>query len=278
MTIAFFRQSDSLVARCPCARAVLLIGITAAVVRAAPVDAQSDLLATRPGLEVGGQVANYEYHEPGLQLKGNRAGVVGTYAFVNPENRLFTRAEARGSFGSLNYTGSGTLDSVPDWILEARILIGKDFFPSGSYSLSPYFGLGYRYLYNDLRGYSSTGAVGYRRYSNYLYAPVGFTSRIKMGTRWVLAPSVEYDAFISGKQESNLSDTGLGYNDVTNTQDDGYGYRVSIMVEDYRWTFGLWMHYWHIMESDRQPISPFALAYEPENWTRETGFELRYRF
>jgi hypothetical protein len=273
-----FRRSGSLQARRYSTSTFLLTGIAVAVFLVTPARAQVDRLATRAGLEAGGQVARYRYHEPGMQLTGNRGGAVGTYALVGPETQLFTRIEARGSYGSLKYTGSGTLYAVPDWILEARIVGGRDFFPGGGISLSPYLGLGYRRLYDDLRGYTSTGAVGYRRYSGYLYAPVGLTSRIRMGNRWVLAPSIEYDAFLRGKQISKLSDAGLGDSDVTNTQDSGVGYRASVMAETDRWAFGLWMHYWHIRESDLQPSSPGVLAYEPENRTSEAGFEIRYRF
>jgi len=278
MACVRFRQSGSLRARCPPTHTLLLTGIAGAVFLVAPARAQTDPLATRPGLEAGAQVARYRYHERGMQLTGNRAGAAATYALVSPETQLFTRMEARGSYGSLKYTGSGTLYAVPDWILEARIVGGRDFFPGGGISLSPYLGLGYRRLYDDLRGYSSTGAVGYRRYSTYLYAPVGLTSRIRMGNRWVLAPGIECDAFLRGKQVSKLSDAGLGDSDVTNAQDSGVGYRASLMAETAHWVFGLWMHYWHIRDSDLQPSSPGALAYEPENWTREAGFEVRYRF
>ncbi len=141
-------------------------------------------------MEIGGQLARYHYAEPGLiDITGNRAGVVGLFTFVNPVPRLFTRIDVRESYGSLRYEGSGTQTGIPDWITEARIVSGKDFLPGESISLSPYLGLGYRFLYNDLRGYSSTGNVGYRRYSNYSYAPIGLTSRISIGEQWVLAPT-----------------------------------------------------------------------------------------
>jgi hypothetical protein len=44
----------------------------------------------------------------------------------------------------------------------------------------PYAGLGFRYLYNDLRGTSSTGAIGYRRESHYFYVPLGVTLRVPL--------------------------------------------------------------------------------------------------
>ncbi len=150
-----------------------------------------------------------------MNLKGNRIGAVGAYTFTSP-NRVYSRIDLRSSYGSLKYQGSGTLDDVPDWIFETRAVIGRDYLTGDSAALSPYIGLGYRYLYNDLRGYSSTGHVGYQRVSQYLYVPVGLTARFRTGERWVVAPTVEYDVFLGGRQYSQLCDTGIGYSDATN--------------------------------------------------------------
>ena len=50
------------------------------------------------------------------------------------------------------------------------------------------------------------------------------------------------------------------------------------MVEKDHLAFGAWTHYWHIKDSDVQPIGRGQAGREPENWTRESGLELRYRF
>ena len=252
---------------------------TIAVAAAQAAEEPSPLL-TRRGWEVGAQVARYHYEEPDfINLKGNRGGAVGAYTFANPSH-MYNRIDGRVSYGSLKYTsnGTGTLDNVPDWIFEVRGVIGKDFLLGDNVALSPYIGLGYRYLYNDLRGYSSTGAVGYRRYSHYFYVPVGLTTRFRTGERWVVAPTVEYDAFLGGRQYSQLTDTGIGYSDASNEQKHGRGYRAYLMVEKNRWAFGPWLHYWKIKDSDIVPIGFGEGAYEPANWTREYGLELRYRF
>ena len=258
------------------AGAALLSAISPAIAQTAR---EPDPLATRRGWEVGGQLAHYHYEEPNFaQFTGTRGGIVGAYTFPSSWNRAFLRIDGRGSYGSLKYQGSGTQDSVPDLIVEARGVAGKDF-PAGSgVSLSPYLGLGYRHLYNDSRGYTSTNFAGYRRYSNYLYAPVGVTIRFDLGNRWVLAPTVEADIFILGKQKSQLSDANLGLNDVTNTQKRGSGYRGYLMVERDHLAFGAWMHYWNIKDSDVQPIGLGRAGLEPANWTRESGVEFRYRF
>jgi hypothetical protein len=259
---------------------ILTVASVFAVLFAAAAAAQEgDPLLTRRGWEVGGQLAHYHYEEPDFaKLIGTRGGIVGAYTFPRGWDRGFFRVDGRGSYGALKYQGSGTQDSVPDFIIEARAVAGMDF-PAGSgVSFSPYLGLGYRYLYNDSRGYTSTNAVGYRRYSNYLYAPAGVTIRFDLGNRWVLAPAAEADIFIVGKQRSQLSDANLGFNDVINTQERGNGHRMYLMVEKDHVAFGAWWHYWHINDSDVQPIGRGRGGREPENWTRESGLELRYRF
>jgi len=257
---------------------VLLAAVSGAV--SAQETTPANPLLTRPGWEVGGQISYYHYEEPNfMKLAGDRVGAVGAYTFTSP-NRVYSRIDLRSSYGSLKYqsSGTGTLNDVPDWIFEARAVVGRDFLTGDSAALSPYIGLGYRYLYNDLRGYSSTGAVGYQRVSQYLYVPVGLTTRFRTGERWVIAPTVEYDAFLGGRQYSQLSDTGIGYSDATNTQKHGYGYRAYLMLESGHWAFGPWLQYWKINDSDTVPIGLGKAALEPANWTREYGVELRYRF
>ncbi|MEX0958512.1 MAG: outer membrane beta-barrel protein [Burkholderiales bacterium] len=231
------------------------------------------------GWELGGQLSNYRFEEPdfGVKIQGPKAGVTGAYTFSG-KRKLFFRMDGRLAYGSLDYEGSGTLDSIPNWIFEVRGVLGKDFLPGSRTSLSPFAGLGYRYLYNDFRGTTSTGAVGYQRFSRYLYLPLGLTARFKLGDSWVIAPTIEYDFFIKGEQVSQLSDTNLGFGDVTNSQDDGYGYRVSLMAEKGAWAFGPWMHYWKIERSDIVPVSSSIGFFEPKNETREFGFDVKYRF
>jgi len=54
------------------------------------------------------------------------------------------------------------------------------------------------------------------------------------------------------------------------------------MVEKDHLAFGAWTHYWHIKDSDVQFAGVVQgrgrFAQEPENYTRESGLELRYRF
>ena len=236
-----------------------------------------DPLATRAGWELGGQLAQYRYEEPGLmELEGPRLGVSVAWSATTPR-RAFARLEGRFSYGALDYRGSGTLTDVPDYLLEGRLLAGRDY-GDDRLRWSPYVGGGVRYLYNDLRGVSSSGAIGYRRESTYFYVPLGVTLRARLAAGWVLAPLIEYDAFVRGTQRSYLSDTGLGLGDVTNRQSRGRGWRATLMFESRRWSVGPWLHFWDVDDSDLQPVAPGIAVYEPANETREAGVELRYRF
>jgi hypothetical protein len=242
---------------------------------------QPNPLATRAGLELGVQASHYEYTEPDfMKTSGNRGGFVAALTFAG-ESGAFGKIDARWSYGRLNYEASGAASKIPDTILEGRAVAGLDWVGQ-SVSLSPYLGLGYRYLYDDLRGYDMNNPGGYRRQSNYVYAPVGVTARWHMGGGWVLAPTLEADVFLYGTQVSKLSDIDVGLIDVSNKQDKGRGHRASLMLEKDRWTFGVWTHYWHIQASDTLPAGAVgAKTYtstEPENYTRESGLELRYRF
>jgi hypothetical protein len=252
------------------------VGLMAAVCASSAV-AQRDPLATRGGWALGLQGSTYEYEEPGFALlEGERVGVSGSYSALGPDY-LHARIEARYAYGELDYAGSGTLRDVPDHILELRAVVGRDY-RAGRIIWVPYAGIGYRYLYNDLRGVSSTGALGYRRKSRYYYLPVGVTLRLPMDAGWVLAPQIEYHAFANGKQRSYFGDTGLGLDDVTNRQGRGRGARAQLAFEGPRWSISLWSHYWKIKDSDLQPLGPGVVGLEPLNTTRESGVELRYRF
>jgi hypothetical protein len=237
-----------------------------------------DLLQPKNGWEFGLQVSEYEYEEPDFaKLDGPRLGATLAYTRA-PKGPSFLRFDGRVSAGSLNYEGSGTQSDVPDYIVEMRLTGGKGFRTSSTVSLAPYAGLGYRFLYNDNRGTSSTGAIGYRRYSNYLYVPVGLTFRAQTSSKWVLATTLEYDVFLAGRQVSTLSDTGPGYSDITNDQDNGYGYRIYLMAETDTWAIGPWVHYWDVEDSDTATDSNGTTWLEPANTTLEYGLELRRRF
>lgn len=252
--------------------------------------AESASMNTRSGNEFTMSVSSYLYEEPsvGMSTKGDKFGVnhVGTAVL---EGDWFIKDDIRFVNGSVDYVGSGYKAGAPDWYAEVRGLLGRDI-QFGNSVFSPYIGFGYRYLFNDLRGYSSSGAIGYRRESNYLYIPLGVTHRSNLDGTAVLATTLEFDKLISGKQISKLSDL-IGYagysdiQDVNNAQTSGSGFRADVMYEMDDWAFGPFLNLWWIGKSDavfrsviRYGTSKGYFFSEPQNNTTEFGMKMRFKF
>lgn len=238
-------------------------------------------LKTQTSNNIGLSLSSYQYQEPGLMSsKGNKMGLdLNTTNVLQGEQ--FVRGDLRYAFGSVDYNGSGSASGQPDWYIETRVLVGKDWAINDAV-LSPYTGFGYRYLFNDARGITSTGAVGYRRESNYFYLPIGVSHRMALNDPARLVSTLEYDHLLAGKQVSRLSDAGLGYGDVKNNQNKGYGLKFSVMYEKDKWAIGPYAHYWNIGKSDTallfQNGTLVGTGWEPENNTVEFGLKASQQF
>ena len=247
--------------------------------------AESSSLKTRTGNDIGLSVSSYRYQEPGIMsLKGLKMGVDLHIVRVSEErNNLIFSGELRSAFGTVDYdsVATGSASGEPDWYIEARGLAGKDWV-TGKGVLSPYAGFGYRYLFNDGRGVSSTGYGGYRRESNYFYFPIGAIFRMALKNQARLEGMLEYDQLLAGTQISRLSDV-QGYSDATNDQSNGYGLKLGIMYRRDKLAVGPYVDYWNIGESDvvaeikNGVPTGFGLV-EPKNNTVEFGFKISQQF
>ncbi len=252
--------------------------------------AEPESVNTRSGNEFGVTFSSYRYEEPSayVSLTGDKFGVSHTGTLVLG-NDWYIKDDMRFAYGNVDYSGSGINLGEPDWYYEVRALMGRDF-KVNSFVLSPYVGFGYRYLFNDSRGYSSTGAIGYRRESNYYYVPMGVTHRVEVQSREALATTLEFDYLLFGSQVTRLTDV-LGYNgytaisDSTNRQNSGYGFRLNVMYEMSDFSFGPFVNVWHINDSEDVPqavthggVTAIEYLYEPKNQTIEYGVKAAFRF
>lgn len=241
-------------------------------------------LNTSSGYEVGAQISRYLYEEEVdgnffMHTKGNRFGLTGaaTWTFGND---WYVGGDIRYSYSEVNYKGTGTHGGIPDKLWEVRATGGKDF-SMNSYLLSPYIGIGYRNLVNEL---SETGPKGYRRESEYWYLPVGLTHRFQFDSESRISTSIEYDYFLRGQQQSDLSDVDRfpGFNNAKNDQNHGYGLRTTVAYERKDWSVGLFYDYWKIADSESTSLTnygaPFGQLMEPKNTTDEYGVQVKYRF
>jgi hypothetical protein len=257
---------------------------------ASATHAESASIYTRNGNEFALTGSSYLYEEPSLNVSttGDKFGMNHTGTLLLNSD-WFLKEDVRFAYGQVDYAGSGMQLGVPDWYGEVRGLLGRDV-QVRSVVLSPYVGFGYRYLFNDLRGYSSTGSAGYRRESNYYYLPLGVTHRMEMQDQAVLSTTVEFDYLLWGVQLTRLSDL-IGHNgvisasDTSNRQHSGYGLRLNMMYEMSDWGFGPFIHYWNIGDSEvttqvmTDAFGPSMVRLqEPKNQTTEYGIRVMFRF
>lgn len=220
-----------------------------------------------------------------MSLQGLKSGFDLRMTKAYPARHTFLRGELRYAIGTVDYRSNGTGNSngEPDWYVEGRALIGNDWLLTSA-TLSTYAGLGYRFLMNDGRGITSTGAAGYRRESTYLYFPAGLIYRTALAGGDELIGSIEYDHLLSGNQYTKLSDTGMGYADLNNKQTEGYGMKLRLSYATSAWSAGPYLHYWNIADSDWKPLYQFGVpaldqngipvgGIEPKNKTLEIGLE-----
>ncbi|MBU2590886.1 MAG: hypothetical protein ABIJ24_05655 [Nitrospinota bacterium] len=250
----------------------------------AHADTSISLMKT-DGYEIGLQISSYKYEEEVdgeffMSNEGNKFGLVGNATNTIGYNSYLV-TEFRIASGDVDYTGSGTKSGNFDRLWELRITGGQDYEREG-YVISPYTGLGVRSLFNDLRGTTSTGAVGYRRDSEYWYLPVGVTHRFRISADSRISTNLEYDYLIRGAQKTYLSDADPGYDDLVNEQKDGYGLRLSSAHETSSLSVGLFYNYWNIADSESETTIyygiPTGTGTEPKNETNEFGVQILCRF
>ena len=270
--------------------------LTASLISSSLVFAQSQPvnLKTQSGNELGLTISSYSYSEPSLNvsMKATNLGIdyTGTYAFGND---WFLLGNANYNNGQVNYSGTGTQSGIPQYYYDFKGVVGYDFAFEG-FNLSPYAGIGYRFLSQQWGGSStSTGALGYDRQSTYNYLPIGVIHRFAVTDKAKLETTLEYDYLLSGNQYSGLAslngtrggNTYTGIPNVNNSQNSGYGINLTVMYKEESWGVGPYFKYWNIQQSNNAYATIGVngtrtnyYVYEPANNTKEYGIKAIYRF
>lgn len=238
--------------------------------------------------EIGTEISRIKYKEPGLMdTKGTLYGVIAAWTYR--ENQWMLRVQGKYASGDWDYNGQTwggvplAISDIDVQLMEARGLLGYDVALSPSTYLTPYVGIGYRYL-NDHSQKKILG--GYQRESSYLYSPLGLEMTALVNDAWSWGAAAEYGLFWKGRQVSHVSDVLPGLNDVANTQSKGYGLRgelnVSWQGEKIQVTVGPYIRFWRINDSATSPLFLngvyVADLIEPKNKSTETGFKLSLVF
>lgn len=269
--------------------ALLTVAATGVIAQTAPT------LKTQTGNEIGVTISSYDYDEPSLNvsMKATNLGLdyTGTYAFGND---WFVLGNINYNIGSVKYSGTGTQSGIPQYYYDIKAAVGYDFVVEGI-QLSPYIGLGYRFLSQQWGGTrTSTGALGYDRQSTYNYIPIGVINRIAVNNNKAkIETTFEYNYLISGNQFSGLSslngttggNTYAGIPNINNSQNSGYGMNLTVMYKEESWGFGPYFKYWNVQQSDNayatirvNGTATNYYFYEPSNITKEYGVKAIYRF
>ncbi|MFH2045231.1 MAG: hypothetical protein ABIK92_08795 [Pseudomonadota bacterium] len=231
-----------------------------------------------------GPVFNYfEYKESDVDWTGNMAGVMGKYTYCSPTGFIFSAELEYTQDLDVEYDGqtqSGTpvKEDSKVWIVEPRLITGGRLQINKHSIINPYFGLGYRYWYDNIEGVGS-----YKRITEYLYLPIGtnFTHKVSENFKWGI--TLEFDFFLWGRNKSYLSDVDPGFNDLKLDQDSGYGLRASLPCTYRFLQIEPYIYYWDIGKSDIDFITYYGIqsgwyAVEPDNETTVYGIRLSFLF
>jgi len=175
------------------------------------------------------------------------------------------------------------MDNIDDYLWELRGLAGYDFSLSETSTIiTPYIGVGYRYLNDDMSGMTTTtGDAGYERESNYFYSPIGIEVTVNSENGWSIGGAFEYDHFWWGKQKSNMGSV-PGYYNIENDQEKGYGLRGSIKLkkknEIIDFKIEPFIRYWNIEDSEITADPEGRLWIEPENHSIEYGLSFKFSY
>ncbi|MBA3676849.1 MAG: hypothetical protein H0W74_05530 [Sphingosinicella sp.] len=259
---------------------------------------------TRGGFEVGAEVFDYNYRErQDGQVVAKDDGIFGGASVGYIETvggGAFLRARLNIAFGSVDYSSSGPiledpeigearLDNVPQSIGQLELHIGKDFMLSNGASITPFIGIGSRYLSDKSGGRETAdGLAGYDREISYAYVPLGIAAGVPLGGRAILNLSAQYNWLAGGDSKSHFSAISRELPDVEVEFKDGHGYDASAMigvpVGSKRIAFGPFFRSWKIDQSQsfiltnpEDPTESIEL-FEPKNRTTEVGFRLSLAF
>jgi hypothetical protein len=219
-----------------------------------------------------------------MSQRGPMYGIDAAYSY---HNGVMIKVAGRYSYGKVDYQNSSTLNNIDDSIFEIRTLGGYDFKISSSFTMTPFIGVGYRYLKDDMSGrITSTGAKGYLRESNYYYSPVGIEAVNVFDKGWSAGVILEYDYFWKGMQKSYLSNVSAGYNDIENNQNSGYGVRGSVIIKKQTdrvfYVIEPFVRHWNIDKSDVQNVTYYGTVIdrglEPKNESTEIGVKFMIGF
>jgi hypothetical protein len=241
----------------------------------APANAPADLgtgpgpLAAKSGLRLGVSAGYTHYRESLMQLAGPNVGLQLEWA--QPWGLERWVLQAQGLLSAPNYSSpvSGSIDRRTTHETAWRALYGSA--PDAASAGRWQGGLEWQTYYNDLRGTTSVGHVGYERERYGLWALVAYQAPVTQAQPQVAqAWRLEAAVLLQGVAVSHLSQVSASYGDAVNRQNRGLSLRAE---RSYRYAPGEFRPYLSVSwvgDSDVQRQTNFNVM-EPANTTWQLG-------
>ena len=182
---------------------------------------------------------------------------------------------AEVTYGVVDYSSAGTGTMEKDYY-KGRL---EGLFTYNLGPVKPFIGLGYRALYDDSGGKTtSTGHVGYDRLSQYVYIPIG--GIFQLGSGFSFKGQFNYLAY--GQQTSYFSTFSPLCSDLENEQTGGFGFdaAANFKITD-RTSIYAFYRYWDIDDSNPNTFvcgNFVGVGLEPQNVTNEAGIGVAFKF
>lgn len=233
------------------------------------------------GLALGAGVSHATYSEPGLmQTQGPRLGVWAALPLAQ-RGQWQPRLQGQLHSSAMQYSSpiSGELPNVPDHEIDLRLTVlrplGQAFeTPWGPAQADAFGGLGYRWHFNDLRGSTSAGHVGYRRVNQRIYTPLGL--QLRSQSSHALTASIEWRAALHGVHTTHMTDIGASSDATVSQQSEGWSVRVSWQPWP-AWTLAAYHSQWNTQDTGTWSSSIRGVTQrflEPASQWRDTGIQL----
>ncbi|MDY6836703.1 MAG: autotransporter outer membrane beta-barrel domain-containing protein [Thermodesulfobacteriota bacterium] len=278
----------------------LLTGLFLLFLSSSAFAEKTESTASRHAFQIGLVAAYFEYDEDSVnvEMDGPMYGISGSYTY---HNKTMIHVGLEYSRGDLNYDGAyvdyrdfsesvtpDRTDAV-DWKVECRWLIGYDCLIRSKHVVTPFLGIGYRYLNDHLEGsvYDELVIESSKREISYWYSPIGFMTHSPLSDNWTWGLTLEYDLFWDGKVEGRYA-----FSIPELDQDSGFGLRFSLrfnrrLADHYAFSIEPFIRYWDIDQSETEFFvlpksygdpSPVFGYFEPENDTTSYGLQISLVF